>query len=204
MAAVIVLWFHFIDISSHPKVPQYKSKKIGQAFLNNILAFQMPCTFILAWRPILLNIIRNGVFSKAGLQIQIKIPAIDKFTQMNYSKTQYIAIKWNLVPFFTVYIMANSLPSTEYWAVRHRSQYLARQCTVSRVVLLLPPNLSWGKGGATRSLVGRQRVARVSYPCIIVPQEGQSPLLDTCKKHYSPEITCTRSGPIPHPGECLK
>ena len=32
-------------------------------------------------------------------------------------------------------------------------------------------------------------------PCIIGTQEGQSPLLDTCKKHYSPEITCTRSGP---------
>ena len=132
--------------------------------LNNMLAFQMPGTFILAWRPILLNIVRNGVFSEAGLQIPIKIPAIDKFTQMNYSKTQYIAIKWSLVHFFTVYIMANSLPSTEYWAVRHRSQYSTRQCTVSRVFLLLPPNLSRGKGGATRSLVGRQRVARVSYP----------------------------------------
>ena len=32
-------------------------------------------------------------------------------------------------------------------------------------------------------------------PCIIGPQEGQSPLLDTCKKHYFPEITGTRSGP---------
>ena len=36
-------------------------------------------------------------------------------------------------------------------------------------------------------------------PCIIGPQEGKSPLLDTCKKHYSPEITCTRSGPKMYP-----
>ena len=79
-----------------------------------ILAFQMPGAFILAWRTILLNIVRNGVFSKAGLQIPIKIPAIDKFTQMNYSKTQYIAMQCSSVPSFIVYIMANSLPSNEY------------------------------------------------------------------------------------------
>ena len=51
----------------------------------------MPGTVILAWRPILLNFVRNAVFSKAGLQIEIKIPGND-FTQMNYLKTQYIAM----------------------------------------------------------------------------------------------------------------
>ena len=79
-----------------------------------MLAFQMPGTFILAWQPLLLKIVRNCVFSEAGLQIPIKIPAIDKFTQMNYSKTQYIAMQCSSVPYFTIYIMANSLPSTEY------------------------------------------------------------------------------------------
>ena len=154
-AAVIVLWFHFKDIRSHPKVPQYKT---------NILSFQIPGSFILAWRPILMNTVRNVVFSEAGLQIEIKIPEIDEFIHINYSKPQYIAMQCSSVPSFTVYIMANSLPSTEYWAVRHRSHYSPRQCTVSRVFLLLPPNLSRGKGGASRSLVGRKRVKRVSNP----------------------------------------
>ena len=80
----------------------------------NIIAFQMPGTFILALRPILLNIVRNGVFSEAGLQIPMKIPAIYKFTQMNYSKTQYIAMQCSTVPSHTVYNTANSLPSTKY------------------------------------------------------------------------------------------
>ena len=86
---------------------------IGQAFLNNILAFQMPGTFILARRPILLNIVRNSVFSKAGLQIPNNFQQF-KYAVMNYSKTQYIAMQCSAVPSHTVYITANSLPSTEY------------------------------------------------------------------------------------------
>ena len=76
------------------------------------------------------------------------------------------------------------------------SHYWTWQCTGSRVLLLLPQisvearvkllDLSWEtKSG--KSLW--------PSPCIIGPQEGKSPLLNTCKKHYSPEITCTRSGP---------
>ena len=99
--------------------------------------------------------------------------------------------------------MANSLPSTEYWAVRHRSHYSTRQCTVSRVFLLLAPNLSRRKGGATQILSCQTKGGMILLPspCIVGPQEGQSPILDTCKKHYFPEITCTRSGPN-HDGAC--
>ena len=87
---------------------------ISQAFLNNILAFQMSGTFSLATRPILLNIVINGVFSEAGLKIPIKISGINKYAGMNYSKTQYIAMQCSAVPSYTVYITANSLPSIEY------------------------------------------------------------------------------------------
>ena len=51
-------------------------KKTSQVFLKNILAFQMPGTFILARQPISLNIVRNSVLSKAGVQIPVQISAI--------------------------------------------------------------------------------------------------------------------------------
>ena len=70
---------------------------ISQAFLNNILAFQMSGTFSLATRPILLNIVINGVFSEAGLKIPIKISGINKYAGMNYSKTQYIAMQCSAI-----------------------------------------------------------------------------------------------------------
>ena len=112
-AANIVLWCHFRDIRSHQKVPQYKTKKTGQAFLNSILAFQMPGTYILARRPILLNIIRKSVFSEAGLQIPNIFQQFE-YAVMNYSKTLYMAMQCSSVPSHTVYITANSLPSTKY------------------------------------------------------------------------------------------
>ena len=81
--------------------------------MNNILAFQTPGTYILARRPILMNIVNKRVFSEAGLQIQDYFPQF-KYAVMNSSKTQYIAIQCSAVPSHTVYITDNSLLSTEY------------------------------------------------------------------------------------------
>ena len=88
-AAVVVLWSQFKGLRSHRRVPHYKTKKIGQAFLNKTLFCQMPGTHILARWPILLNIVRSGVFSGAITNIVITVIFYYQIRSYYYNERDY-------------------------------------------------------------------------------------------------------------------
>ena len=145
----------------------------------------------MAWRPLLLNIVRNGVFSEAGLQIPIKIAGIDKFKNtVHCNALQFSAI---------FYCLYHSQFPAAYRVLSSEAQVpVLDQAVYSELSIPATPPDSQLRQGWSYSILSWETKGGKSLeplPCIKGPQEGQSPLLDTCIKHYSPQITCTRSGP---------
>ena len=88
---------HFKGHKESPRVPQYKTKKKCHAFLNKILACQVPSSSILVGPLVLLKAVRNGRFDGGWLS--------------NLSLIFNAALNWAKLPYYFHNAVAPCYPS---------------------------------------------------------------------------------------------